>query len=134
MLSIIWSFIVIKFLTYSFFSHAHTHTLTTFTHTHRAGLGLQSLGHRVNTSQLPKQLRRRQETQYLPHDYQSDVPHTETGCLSLTLWLCPQILLNWTNSVQLYCFEVTIPYVGWTDWFVEVVWVKIIFFSNQNSF
>lgn len=74
--------------TYSSLTHEHIHTLTPHSqsHTiHRPGLGLQSLGHRVNTSQLPKQLGRRQETQYLPHDCQSDVPHTEKVVYALFL-------------------------------------------------
>lgn len=61
--------------------------------------GPQSLGHRVNTHQLPKQLRRSQETQYLPDDCQSDRLHTQTG----PLFPIPQK----NNFLMYLCYSVT---------------------------
>lgn len=55
-----------------YLKHTHPHT---YMHTQAPGLDVHLLGHRVNASQLPKQLRRSQETQYLPHDCQIDAAH-----------------------------------------------------------
>lgn len=82
-------------------------------------LTLHSPGHRVNTSQLSKQLRRRQETQYLPHDCQNDVPHTKSTVLQ---HFCAFAFTKLTERENR----------NFRRWNVHK-WNTVFFYNSQNS-